>query len=364
MSRPILPSSSYDEASLTQYSTPFDYAWRRIFEARLDQSTRETLRNLFPINDDYLEKRQFSRLHQVVLGNSSHCLEEILTYHNVDINSPDWEGNTPLIWAARRNDIRVAGLLLKAGADPNASNRFGTSCLMYAAESSSGCVRLLLRAGADPTHKSRENYNALHHAALCQNDREIIRCLISAGADIHGRNLYGGMPLSSTVFRNNNVSAETLLDYGADVDGLDNDGDSALTEAIRYHSNDLIKTLLNRGAAYTLNNSGGNSILHLAALCGNLGTIQILNDAHLKDIDPKAHNCQKKTPLQLAWERQDKPEYFVERFHTLLDGIRARNANMADRGTDNYTSETSSTADDTDDPETSTDLFADALEQQ
>ena len=235
---------------------------------------------------------------------------------------------------------------------------------MYAAESSSRCVRLLLRAGADPTHKNSENYNVLHYAALRQNDREIIKCFVSAGADIHMRNVYGGMPLSSIVFRNNSISAEILLDYGADVDGLDNDGDSALTEAIRYYSNDLIQVLLNRGAAYTLSNSGGNSILHLAALSGDLGTIRILEAACLRNIDPKAQNRKRKTALQLVWERQDKPENFVERFHTLLDGVRARNAERVDRGTDGYISGTSSTADGMDDPEISTNLFVDALEQQ
>ena len=39
------------------------------------------------------------------------------------------EGTTALIWAATRNDLAMADLLLRAGANPKAANEFGATAL-------------------------------------------------------------------------------------------------------------------------------------------------------------------------------------------------------------------------------------------
>src|SRR6476619_2031619 len=43
----------------------------------------------------------------------------------VDVNAPQVDGTTALHWAAYNDDAATAALLVKAGANVNATNRFG-----------------------------------------------------------------------------------------------------------------------------------------------------------------------------------------------------------------------------------------------
>jgi ankyrin repeat protein len=64
---------------------------------------------------------------------------------------------TPLHYAAHQGESRIVGMLLRAGADPNAVSANGTTPLMMGAMSgATGVARALLTAGADP---SRRNLN-------------------------------------------------------------------------------------------------------------------------------------------------------------------------------------------------------------
>src|SRR4051794_40429142 len=45
----------------------------------------------------------------------------------VDVKTPQADGTTALHWAVHWNDVESARLLLRAGADPMARNRFGAS---------------------------------------------------------------------------------------------------------------------------------------------------------------------------------------------------------------------------------------------
>src|SRR6478735_114236 len=68
----------------------------------------------------------------------------------VDVNTPQPDGTTALHWAVHWNDVESTRLLLRAGADPMARNRFGASPLSEAAASGNAAlVAALLEAGAD-----------------------------------------------------------------------------------------------------------------------------------------------------------------------------------------------------------------------
>ena len=56
-----------------------------------------------------------------------------------------------LSWAASRNDVEIADLLLRAGADVNRANEYGATALYAAAANADpGMTAKLLTAGADP----------------------------------------------------------------------------------------------------------------------------------------------------------------------------------------------------------------------
>ena len=80
-----------------QCRTAFDWAWDTILEASQNETTVKTLRQLFPDTDNRLEERQFTRLHQIVLGLNGRDLEAELIDSQTNINAVDSRGKTALM---------------------------------------------------------------------------------------------------------------------------------------------------------------------------------------------------------------------------------------------------------------------------
>ena len=311
---------------MTYRSTPIDRAWECIFGASKERRVLEAFRTLFPDNDDFIINRRFSEIHKSILGLSFRDLEEELPLYRDSIDAVDATGNTPLMWATRRGDIRAVKLLVRFNANLNVQSTSGETALYWAAcLPGPTCLEYLLKAGADPFLINKYNESVLHVAAQYQKQDEAIVRLVRRGLDTDARDASGSTPLVKCRYLNNRITASALLDLGADINALDNDGDSPLHEIVQAHADDLTQLLLRRGATYTTFNSLGDSILHQAALAGGLRTLEILRDAKLRGIDPDALNRQGKTALQVAQERLELPERFLESLRTLVAEIRARN---------------------------------------
>ena len=303
-----------------------------ILDGSCTPSEADIVRSLFPDQTNALDERDFSPIHKTILK-LEYCNinQQIRAYHN-QINSPDSDGHTALMWAARRDDTESLNLLVQAGADVHLRNHRGMPALHHAARASrEESVRLLLSAGADPRQLDTfGGWSALHQAAYSANPAGVgkVKCLIQAGADPDAKTKLGGTPLQRAAFTNNALVAKALLDNGADIRTVDNDGDSALFQSIRSQADDVTLLLLSRKADYKAWDSRGNSVLHGAALWGSCRTLDILHDAELHDIDPHARNRQDRTPLQLALARAHKPEGFIEKLQELLTDIRIRNTEL------------------------------------
>jgi ankyrin repeat protein len=118
------------------------------------------------------------------------------------------KGTTPLMRAARTNDVAVMRLLLGAGADPNATLPDGTTVLMIAAGQGLGplrgegpririptedgaveAVRLLLDRGV-PINAANNAGNTALHAAVARGDK-VVKLLAERGADLQAKNKAG-----------------------------------------------------------------------------------------------------------------------------------------------------------------------------
>src|SRR5574339_1038691 len=67
------------------------------------------------------------------------------------VNVADSDGTRALHWAIRVDEVDIAQLLLRAGADAKSANRLGmTPLYMAATNGNPAMIRLLLDAGADP----------------------------------------------------------------------------------------------------------------------------------------------------------------------------------------------------------------------
>src|SRR5690349_5179822 len=66
-----------------------------------------------------------------------------LIQEHANVNAREQDGATALAWAALRSNLAIAGLLLKAGADPNLTNELGVSPLSLAIENGTPAIAMI-----------------------------------------------------------------------------------------------------------------------------------------------------------------------------------------------------------------------------
>ena len=142
------------------------------------------------------------------------------TVANVDFRKPGTgdskqNGKSSLHDAAAEDHSWNLQRQLDAGTPVDATNRWGRTPLMVAAENGQfGNVALLLKAGADAKRLDHMGCSALHLA--CKNgNRNAVKQLIEAGADLAQTNHWGRTPLDEAVWENRPEAAKMLRAAGA-----------------------------------------------------------------------------------------------------------------------------------------------------
>jgi ankyrin repeat protein len=119
-------------------------------------------------------------------------MAETLMNAGANIHAVDAEGHTALVYAVKRNAKMVVKLLIEKGADPNVRLRrdnaegagySDSSLLRLAADRRYTTIAAaLLKAGADPNATEAYNFTALHQAVYDDNAR-LVALLLDYGAD-------------------------------------------------------------------------------------------------------------------------------------------------------------------------------------
>src|ERR1035438_10238867 len=90
-----------------------------------------------------------------------------LLQQKVDVNAPQPDGTTALHWAVREDDLETADLLIRAGANVKAANRFGATPLSLAATNGNAAmIEKLLKAGEDANAVVSESGDTVLNAGL------------------------------------------------------------------------------------------------------------------------------------------------------------------------------------------------------
>lgn len=157
-------------------------------------------------------------------------------------------------------------------------------------------VRDMLQRGSNPDKRGGlwfDNELTALHIAVKKRHYEIIKLLLSKGANVNARTNYGESPLHLAVQRNSfneqfavqRDIAELLIINGVDVNARDNGGETALHIAART-SSEMIDFLLLHNADICVEDNRGITPLHLAAFGNRLnGVILLLN--HGAEINAK-----------------------------------------------------------------------------
>jgi ankyrin repeat protein len=159
--------------------------------------------------------------------------------------------------AVMRGDIARASSLIRQGVSPNELTEDGDRPLIMAVSNlKPRMAKALLDWGADVNGRDVFGGAALHYAAD-RNDTEAIAFLLAAGADINAQNHNGYTPLMTAATRLGGEEAvKALLDAGADPDIKNNQGRAALHMAAG-HSVKIIHLLAEAGAhMYSADNNG------------------------------------------------------------------------------------------------------------
>jgi ankyrin repeat protein len=150
-------------------------------------------------------------------GNREAVLAAI-TSPAVDVNAPEPDGSTALMWATYNVDHELVRALLKAGAKANVTNNFGSSPLAEAVKLGDlDLVRLLLDARADPNAPNQDSETSLMLAAHV-GSLTIAQLLVSHGANVNAvENFRGQTALMWAAAEDHPDIVELLLAHGADV---------------------------------------------------------------------------------------------------------------------------------------------------
>lgn len=153
-------------------------------------------------------------------------MAKILVQAGADVNSVNYKGDTPLHNAATFHNIPMIEFLISAGANVNSSN-------------GNKWTPLLKITGQFHSGYGSERLDGIF---------EVIKILLENKADVNVTNNIGMTPLLYSVFHNYDFITKLLIDYGADVNLVLMDGSVPLHWACKMLNKKSIKLLLENGA--------------------------------------------------------------------------------------------------------------------
>jgi ankyrin repeat protein len=140
-----------------------------------------------------------------------------------DVNAPQADGATAIQWAAYRNDLGMADLLIGAGANVKTPNREGATPLYLASiDGSPAMIEKMLKAGADPNERGPHGETPLMLASRNGNT-ESIQVLLDRKADVNAKEkLRGTTALMWAAEQAHPAAVKLLIEHGADVRATSN----------------------------------------------------------------------------------------------------------------------------------------------
>jgi ankyrin repeat protein len=172
-----------------------------------------------------------------------------LLQQKTDVNVPQPDGATAILWAAYHGDKELTDMLITAGANVKAANREGATPLWLASiNGDAPIITALLSAGADANEHLPLGRTPLMAAARTGNI-EAMKVLIDRGANVNVKEtLRGTTPLMWAADEGHAPAVQFLIQHGADINAKSNPAARGRGPALGK-ANDPRKAVAAQGAA-------------------------------------------------------------------------------------------------------------------
>lgn len=166
----------------------------------------------------------------------------------VDVNVTQVDGMTALHWAAYHDDLPMTSLLIEAGANAKASNRYSVTPLSLACKNgNTAIVDMLLKAGADANALLRGGETALMTAARTGKAGPV-KSLLTHGAKVNAKDRKGNTALMWAAAEGHAEVIAALIAAEADFKSPLPSGFTPLLFAAREGRIEAVRVLLKAGA--------------------------------------------------------------------------------------------------------------------
>jgi ankyrin repeat protein len=213
-------------------------------------------------------------------------LMDALIAKKAKVNVINELGSTPLAEAVKLDDLKMVKMILDAGSGPEGANPDGETALMLAVKTGdTALVQMLVTAGANvnAVEKVQEQTPLMWAASANANAAEMVKILISKGANVKARakytdwpsqmtsepraqyHSYGGLTVLLYAARGGCYACvEALAAAGTDVNVPTPEGVTPLMIALDNNHNDVAKFFLDHGANPNFWDVYGRTALYIA----------------------------------------------------------------------------------------------------
>eukprot|EP01132_Coremiostelium_polycephalum_P002194 gene2194-2700_t len=275
----------YDETPLSLAAKPWN---TEIIESLLVQGKN--------VQVNTLDKDGKTPLHRAV-ENKKLNIVKLLLENGANVNIPDRDHNTPLNTAAEIGDQEMMLLLLEKNTNSTKKSNTPLIWIVYL----SNLYKNLFKKGqnADASVNEKVEHELLQ-AAILESNQEKLKPLLKKGVDVNKKNKKGSAPLHLAITTKAEEIVKLLLKYKADVNTKDQDGATPLHLAVKNNIEGIITLLVQKGADVNAKDKDGSAPLHWA---GNKVVIKLLVEQGA-DMNAKDENGH--TPLHSAIENNKK----------------------------------------------------------
>ncbi|XP_048258283.1 serine/threonine-protein phosphatase 6 regulatory ankyrin repeat subunit B-like isoform X2 [Haliotis rufescens] len=241
-------------------------------------------------------------LHIACFGGNVYIVEYLITHNTADIESRGNFGTTPVMAAAEKGQQKVFDLLVGKGCNLSAVDGKGNNILHFASFSDNVHIveYLITHKIADIESRGEVGRTPVMFAAE-KGKQQVFYLLVGKGCNLSAVDDGGDNILHLACFSDNVHIVDYLITHNtADIESRGRFGRTPVLFAAETGKQQVFDLLVGKGCDLSAVDDGGNNILHLACVSGNVHIVGYLITHKVADIESRGRFG--RTPVMTAAE--------------------------------------------------------------